>query len=143
MPELDYVILADYVRQDGGLTHIMGGGIDTFALSAVPARVPVGVAVRISFASDERAGTPHRVQLSFQGPDGPLTNAVAGFATPEKQPGTPGHWPSGLAIILKLAFPIPAYGDYYSLEVSIDGDPAMSKSIDVRAVPVPGPPMMP
>lgn len=29
MPELDYMLLADYVRQDGGVVHVMGAGVDT------------------------------------------------------------------------------------------------------------------
>ena len=33
MPELDYMVLADYVRQDGGSIHIMGAGVDTVAAS--------------------------------------------------------------------------------------------------------------
>ena len=36
MPELDYMVLADYVRQDNGVIHIMGAGMDTIATSAVP-----------------------------------------------------------------------------------------------------------
>ena len=30
MPEIDYLVLAEYVRQDAGMTHIMAAGIDTF-----------------------------------------------------------------------------------------------------------------
>ena len=32
MPDLEYLVLADYVRQDAGATHIMGAGIDTFGI---------------------------------------------------------------------------------------------------------------
>lgn len=32
MAEIEYLILADYVRQDSGLTHIMGAGLDTITL---------------------------------------------------------------------------------------------------------------
>lgn len=40
MPELDYMVLADYVRQDGGVVHIMGAGVDTVFASAVPTVQP-------------------------------------------------------------------------------------------------------
>jgi uncharacterized protein YuzE len=32
MAEIEYLILADYVRQDAGMTHIMGAGLDTITL---------------------------------------------------------------------------------------------------------------
>ncbi len=49
MPELDYMVLADYVREDTGTIHIMGAGIDTFTVPQVPAAAPVGIALRITF----------------------------------------------------------------------------------------------
>jgi len=36
VPELDYMVLADYVRQDGGVIHIMGAGVDTVTAPVVP-----------------------------------------------------------------------------------------------------------
>jgi hypothetical protein len=41
MPELDYMVLAEYVRQDNGVIHIMGAGVDTVATPAVPTVVNV------------------------------------------------------------------------------------------------------
>jgi hypothetical protein len=32
MPQMEYLVLADYVRQDAVATHIMGAGIDTFTV---------------------------------------------------------------------------------------------------------------
>src|SRR5215472_10154522 len=50
MPELDYMVLADYVRQEAnGVIHIMGAGVDTITTAAVPTQWPLGVALRMSF----------------------------------------------------------------------------------------------
>ncbi len=46
MPQLEYMVLAEYVRQDPtGLIHIMGAGIDTINAPVVPTVQPLGVAL--------------------------------------------------------------------------------------------------
>lgn len=89
MPLLDYMVLADYVRQDGGIIHIMGAGIDTIASPVVPAVQPLGVALRISFDTTEQIGEEHRLTVTFVGPDQPVLSASARFSTPGRPPGVP------------------------------------------------------
>lgn len=136
MPVLDYVVLAEYVRQDAGTVHIMGAGADTFFLPGVPAAAPAGIAARISFASTEEVGAEHRLNIIFQGADARLLEMVAPFNTPPQLPGVPEHWRTSVGFALRLILPFPQYGDY-SLDVIVDDDPQLSKSIDVRAIPVP------
>ena len=62
MPELDYMVLADYVRQDAGVIHIMGAGVDTVTAPAVPTVQPFGVALRI---------TEDEVTTALNRPSGP------------------------------------------------------------------------
>jgi len=138
MLELDYVVLADYVRQDGGVTNIMAAGIDTFGIQQVPAVIPVGIVARVYFSSEEEPGAQHLVNLTFQGEDGPVLEISQHFPAPAKPPGVPEHWRTSLNIVFRIALPFPAYGDY-SLELIIDGDRELAKSIDVRAIrPEPG-----
>lgn len=49
MPELDYMVLADYVRMDAGGVHIMGAGIDTITAPLVPTAHTVHAALHITF----------------------------------------------------------------------------------------------
>ena len=132
MPELDYMVLADYVRQDGGVTHILGAGVDTVAAPAVPSVQPFGVALRISFGTIEEPGEPHRLTLSFIGPDKRVLDARAEFVTPPRVEGVPEHWRTKVGVVLQLNVPLPQYGDY-SCELSID-DGAITKSYDFRVV---------
>jgi Family of unknown function (DUF6941) len=132
MPELDYMVLADYVRQDGPLTHIMGAGVDTVFTPAVPTMQPFGVAVRISFSTTEEPGEQHRLTVTFIGPDSPVLDASATFATPPRPPGVPEHWRTGLGIALQIAVPLPQYGDY-SCELNID-DGAITKAYEFRVI---------
>lgn len=138
MPELDYVVLADYVRQDAGMTHIMGAGIDTFTVpeNHLPAVVPVGVVARITFDRRDEIGAEHEVSLIFHGPeDAELLRITRHLPAPAPAPGVPEHWRTAVSLTSKLALLLPAYGDDYRLEVVIDDDPRLSRSVDVRVVP--------
>jgi hypothetical protein len=139
MPELEYLVLADYVRQDAGMTHIMGAGIDTFFLpeERLPAAVPVGLVARITFDVRDQVGADHEINLIFQGSDGNnLLAANQRFQTPPPAPGVPEHWRTAASLVSRLALPIPGHGNY-RLQVSIDDDPRMSRSLDVRAIAPP------
>jgi hypothetical protein len=136
MPELEYVVLADYVRQDAGMTHIMGAGIDTFYIPPehLPLAVPVGLAARITFSSRDQVGEEHEINLVFQGPGGQeLLTANQSSQTPPPPAGIPGHWPTAANVISRFALPIPSHGDY-QLRVAIDDDPRLSRTINVRAI---------
>lgn len=138
MPQLDYVLLADYVRQDGPVTHIMGAGIDTVTAPVVPTVQPFGIALRLTFGTDEEVGTPHYLKITFQAADGEqLLVARSAFNTPAPIPEIPEHWRTGLALALQIPVPLPRYGDY-SFELDID-DGEITKSIDIRVVPRPNP----
>ena len=137
MPELDYMVLADYVRQDGNTIHIMGAGVDTVATPSVPAVQSFGVALRISFSTTETAGEQHRLTVSFVGPDQPVLDVAATFNTPPRPEGVPEHWRHGIGVALQIPVPLPRYGDY-SCELNID-DGAITKSFDFRVIPPPNP----
>jgi len=132
MPELDYMVLADYVRQDHGVIHIMGAGVDTVFVPAVPAMQPFGVALRISFSTTEEPGEQHRLTVAFIGPDSRILDASATFITPPRPPGVPEHWRTGLGIAMQIAVPLPQYGDY-SCELDID-DGAITKAYEFRVI---------
>ena len=140
MPDLEYLVLADYVRQDAGVTHIMGAGIDTFHIPSfqLPAAIPVGLVARITFSIRDEVGAEHEVSLIFQGPGGDLLRASQRFETPPPAPGVPEHWRTAVSLVVRLALPFPSHGDY-RLQVMLDDDPTRSRSLDLRAIdPTPG-----
>jgi hypothetical protein len=131
MPELDYMVLADYVREDHGVIHIMGAGVDTIGAPRVPTTQPLGVALRILFETTEEVGDEHGLTVAFVGPDQPVMNVSARFSTPPRPPGVPEHWRTAIGVALQMPVPLPRYGDY-SCELAIDDQP--KKSIDFRVV---------
>jgi|SRR5258706_8391658 len=135
MPELDYVILADYVRQDEGTVHIMAAGLDTVKVpgSVLPAAWPVGIAVRIMFSARDPVGEIHKLSLEFSGPPGELLTATQHFPTPARPPGIPPQWRHAFGMAIRLALPLPSHG-LYALQLVLDDEPRLSRRLDLRAI---------
>jgi hypothetical protein len=136
MPELDYVILADYVRQDDGTMHIMAAGLDTIHIPAavLPAAFQVGVAVRIMFSSQDSVGQEHKLSIEFSGPDGSqLLTAAQHFPTPAPPEGIPPTWRHAVGIAFRVPLPLPAHGEY-ELQLMLDDDPRLSRTLNLRAI---------
>lgn len=135
MPEIDYVLLAEYVRQDGGTIHIMAANLDTIAVpeAGLPTIVPIGLAARITFSSEDEVGTMHELSLVFSGPPGDLVKVVQTFATPPPAPGIPLHWRTSLGLAVRMPLPVPSHGNY-AVQVMLDDDPRLSRRLDLRAI---------
>jgi hypothetical protein len=131
------MVLADYVRQDGGVVNIMGAGIDTISPPRVPVNQPIGIAVRISFDAADQVGQQHHVKISFVGPGHQVLTVEAHFVTPERPPGLPEHWRTSLGVASQLLVPLPSYGDY-TCEFAVDDGSEILRSIDFRVVPPQG-----
>jgi uncharacterized protein (UPF0212 family) len=140
MLELDFMVIADYVRQDGGVLQMVGAGFDTIFVPAVPSARQVGIGLRLLIDVVE-AQQPHHVELIYQDADGRRLTEVRGTVGPvsEDQPLPPPGRAFGIPIAFNLMLPMPAYGDY-SLELAVDGEPM--KSITLTIAPqaaLPGP----
>lgn len=139
MPDIDYALLAEYVRQDAGMVHIMGAGLDTVMVpaAALPVAVPVGIAARISFDSRDPVGADHQITFVFKGPDEEDVLTLAHrFQTPAHPPGVPEYWRIGVGVALRLSLLFPRHGGY-TLQVTLDDDPTISRTLFVRAVSPP------
>ncbi len=132
MPELDFMVTADYVRAEGGMLHMIAAGVDTMLVPAVPTMRPVGVGLRILIDVAE-AREQHHVELIYQDEDGHRLLQVSGALGPvdADQPLPPAGRPYGVSAAFNLSLPVPRLGDY-SLELLIDGEP--EKSITLTAV---------
>lgn len=119
MPDVDFMVLCDYVRADGGLLHMIAAGIDRIHAPSVPSGQNVGIALRVSLTRAE-CDHPHQLQLVFQDEDGNrLSDFRAEFRTAYPTDSTPG-WPATSGLALNMGLPLPRYG-VYSLELLIDG----------------------
>lgn len=132
--QLDYMVLADYVRQDGGVLHILGAGIDTIAVVRVPHVQPLGIALRISFDAGDPVGEQHQVKVTFMAADQIILIAQATFARPAPPEGIPVHWRTGAGVALQIPVLLPSEGDY-TCEVVIDEAAVVEpKSTDFRVI---------
>ena len=138
MPELDFMVVADFVRQDAGVLQMVGAGFDTVFVPAVPTARQVGIGLRLLIDVAE-AREPHQVELIYQDADGQRLAEVRGTVGPvsEGQPLPPPGRPFGIPLAFNLMLPIPDHGDY-SLELAVDGE--SMKSITLTAAPPPATP---
>jgi hypothetical protein len=128
VPTLDYALICDYVRAEGGIAHVIGAGIDTVMAAQVPAGQNLGILIRMGFARSE-CDRPHRIEIIFQGEDGERLvhlNAVAQPQWPDDQP--PGGT-VGVLTAINLGIPLPRFG-LYSFEVLAND--TLVKSIPLR-----------
>lgn len=139
MPELDFMVTADYVRAEGGVLHMIAAGFDTTFLPAVPGARSVGIGLRLLLDVAE-ARSEHRIALIYQDADGQRLAEIHGKLGPvgQDQPLPPEGRPFGVPMAFNLSLPMPAYGDY-SLELFIDDQAEPAKSITLTATPPPVP----
>jgi hypothetical protein len=137
MPELDFMVVADYVRAEGGVLHMIAAGFDTLWTPTVPAVRQVSVGLRLLVDVAEARET-HRVTLLYQNADGQVLLRMEGVFGPlgPEQPLPPPGRPYGVPLALTLPMPMPAYGDY-SLELFMDDQTDPVKSITLTIAPPP------
>jgi hypothetical protein len=133
LPELDYALLCDYVRAEGGVAHVIAAGVDTVTLLQVPGAANLGLLVRLTFTRGE-CDKPHRLEAILADTDGEPVARINGVITPTWQQGMPPGWKTGAMLGLNFAVILPKYG-VYSLDILVNDD--SKKDIPLRVVPMP------
>jgi hypothetical protein len=88
MPELDYALLCDYARAEGGVAHVIAAGIDTIHRPEVPSVANLGLLARIVFADEER-GETHEVEVRLRDQEGEQIAQVNLSGVPRRIEGSP------------------------------------------------------
>lgn len=132
MPELDFMIISDYVRAENGALHMIAGGVDTITAQAVPVSRSIGIGLSLKLPRRELA-VHHTLRLIFHGTDGARI-AEVGAELPARfeAPGVSAGRAVRVVTALNMSLPLPAYGDY-SLELLVNGN--RKKEIPIYVVP--------
>lgn len=132
MPELDFMIISDYVRAESGVLHMIAGGFDTITTRTVPAARSVGIGLSLKLPQSEVA-EHHTLRLVFHDTDGArIAEVGADLPVNSKAPNVPPGRKIGVVAALNMSLPLPTYGDY-CLELLVDGD--SKKEITIHVVP--------
>lgn len=132
MPELDFMIIAEYVRAENGVLHMIAGGFDTIIARAVPAARNIGIGLSLKLPLGE-VTKHHTLRLIFHGTDSArITEIGADLPAHSEEPNVPPGRKVGVVTALNMSLPLPAYGDY-SLELLVDGN--RKKEIPIHVVP--------
>ena len=130
MADLDFAILADYVRAENGLLHLIAGGVDTIYTERVPAVQNLGLGLRFLLTPGE-TGRTHALEIIFQDEDGERIFETTADVTPVRPSNhTPGER-IGFLAALNLFLPLPREGRY-SFEILFNGTNLKTIPLAVR-----------
>jgi len=133
MPTLAYAVLADFVRAEGGLAHLIAAGIDTVGARQVPTGQNLGLLAGVRFTRAE-CGRPHRFEVLFSDEDGAVLTRGTGIIVPEWDKDLPVHWGRAMQAAVNLGVPLPRYGLY---QFSIMVDDQELGTLHLRVIPYP------
>jgi hypothetical protein len=77
MLQLDYALLCDYVRGEGGVAHVIAAGIDTIYRPEVPTVANFGFLARFTF-TDEDLGQEHQLEPQLADQKGQQVARITG-----------------------------------------------------------------
>lgn len=134
MPELQSAVLADYVRPEAGIAHVVAAGIDTVFAPSVPLGNNFGLLLVFRLTQDE-AGITHEVNVIFRQRDSdePIARLTATFQSTTTAGELPEDWRLSAVVGLNFGIPIPDYG-FYVFEISFPDGPVVAE-LPLRVVP--------
>jgi hypothetical protein len=118
--KVEWIALANYAEDRGGLLYVVGGGFDTINVQAPIEGAPQGVfavmqgmlVVRILLRRDE-TGKQHKFSFEIVDEDGQQLAKADGDFRAEPAPGLPIGWDQAANLIFPLTgVPIPKPGNY-------------------------------
>jgi hypothetical protein len=142
MPDLDFMVVADYVRPENGVLHMIAAGIDTIYAGAVPSARQVGLGLRLLLTPAE-AQYEHPVELIFQDPDGRRIAQLRALLSPQPlAPAAKAGRKLGVVIAFNITLPLPGYGDF-SFELLVGGNHIKTIPMIISEPPQPHPGIAP
>lgn len=131
---IDWIIPCRFAEVHDNLATIVGAGIDTFWLPALPAPVQVGVVVRLLATGDELGPDhDHTVRNVMRGPDGgTLSDLEETFqaGSVDEAAGARAEWLNGIVLVTIVMFEAAESGTY-TFEHIVDNS---SKSVPLHVV---------
>jgi hypothetical protein len=134
---LDWVIPCRYVEVHDNLGTIIGAGIDTFWVPALPAALELVLAVRLLAMAEELSPeVPHVSVNRVRDPRGETMSEVGGEFRMGGSEGAQEEWLNGIMVTTIVAFEVTEEGTY-TIEHEVDGT---TKSLPIHVVlgPPPG-----
>jgi Family of unknown function (DUF6941) len=137
VPQLDYALVAEHVRVEGGLGFITAANIDTLAVNETPAAWNLAFFLGFRIGADEQPGQIAPVELVLRNAAGERLIEVQGAVTvPERPADLPPEWPLRSNLALNIGFIAPDFGVYY-FDVVIDDQVARTLPLRVVAAAQP------
>jgi hypothetical protein len=124
VPEIEFLLLCDYARGNGGLIDIIGGGVDQIRSPKLPTVHALGLAGRLRFEKDD-IDREHAMSIVFKDPTGEPLTQVRGIFFAQS--------PTGF-LALNITVPLQSYG-VHTLEFTIDDVVLGTRDVTVMTPP--------
>jgi hypothetical protein len=128
--QIEYALLADHVRQEGGLAHILAANINTLVVEEVPAPWNLGILIVVR-QEDEQPGDTSAIRILFRTESGTELVQIDATLTLNPSPDHPDDWPRFAMFALNFGIVVPEHGNY-AFDLSIDG--ATQRTLNVRVI---------
>lgn len=122
-------LLAEYIREQAGVFHIIGGGFDTIHVDEVPVAANLALLYFLSFSDDEVAQA-HRVEVSLRKGE-QLLFQTQNDLTPQRAADLPPDWRVRGQVNLNFGVLLPEFGEY-AFDLRVGGD--LLKTMNLRVV---------
>jgi len=135
---VDWVIPCRFIEVHDNLGTLIGAGIDTFWVAALPTEIQVPMAIRLSGLPEElHPDVPHAARNIIRGPDGStLGDEAAQFTIGSQAAVERPEWLHGVLLHTLVGFTATEDGTY-TFEHIVD-DSSMSVPLHVVHGPPPG-----
>jgi hypothetical protein len=135
VPYLDFMVLCDHVRPEGGLMHLLAAGIDRVIPPRLPTLQSMGIAGRVGFTPGEASsGQQFEIEVDVRDPDGERLAGVRGSVGVDSTSAMDSRLPSVGGIALNLLVPLQAEG-MHTVDLAIDGEVIKSIPFVVQVSP--------
>ncbi len=117
--QVEWFILADVARMEGGKLNLLGGGWNNVQPSRFPYAHHFGVAASLIIPPDEPQAS-HRMEIAIRAADGATLAAVPGEFHPQPGAQLIRELPirAQFAVDVTIEFPAPGF---YKADLSVDG----------------------
>jgi hypothetical protein len=136
MPELEYALLCDYVRAEGGIAHIVAANIDTVYARDVPTGRNIGILAVVAF-SQEELEAQHPIRITFRNEAGDTLAEIRADVQPERAQDVPESWPARASLAANFGVFFPEYGTYSFAIYIGERRRRPQKTLAMRIVPQP------
>jgi hypothetical protein len=132
---VDWAVIARYSEVNNGLATIIGAGIDTFGVAAIPSPLLINLTIRLAGMAD---ADQHQMSVQVLDPDLAELGRLTAPFTVAGNPLAPPGWESAVVMPVQIQVTVSRAGSH-AIHIECDGSSRTLAFRVFEATEVPGP----